>query len=237
MTLVLIHSPLVGPLTWRGCAQVLTGRGHHVVVPSFAKVLAAPQQSYYRALASRVVETIGDVRPAGSLVLVAHSGAGTLLPMVVDALGGGVSGALFADAELPHEGESLLDAVPAPFQEQLRSLARGGWLPTWDRWFPPAELEAALPEAELRARFVAELPEVPMAYLEERAQVAPSWSSVPCGYLRLSGEYERAAVEAEREGWPTVRLEADHLAMLTRPVEIATALERMAASVTRQRAT
>lgn len=213
---------------------MLRGRGHDVVVPSLAGVIEAPQRSYYRALADRVVEDIRQVRRDESLILVAHSGAGPLLPTVVDALGGGVRGAVFVDAEIPHEGRSLFEEVPAAAAEHVRSLARNGQLPTWDRWFPQEEVEAVLPDPELRSRFVAELPEVPIAYLEEPAHLAPSWSSVRCGYLRISWEYDGAAAEAEQRGWPTVRIEADHLAMLTRPEEITSALARVVASVTGQ---
>lgn len=53
------------------------------------------------------------------------------------------------------------------------------------------------------------------------------WPPARCGYLRLSGAYDRVADEAERRGWLVVREPADHLAMLTRPAAIAGLLDRL----------
>lgn len=232
MTFVLIHSAVVGSFTWRPCAEALRGRGLRVIVPSLGDVLASAQPSYYRALSRRVVEEIGAVAPDEAVVLVAHSGAGSLVPAIVDAMSViGRTAAVFVDAVLPHDGASFLEAAPAAVAEQLRGLAHDGMLPRWDRWFPPAVLERLLPDPMLRSRFVADLPEtVPLAYFDERAPATDRWSSVPCGYLRLSGAYEGAAAEAERRGWPTIKVEADHLALLTRPAEIAVELHRIAAA-------
>lgn len=230
--LALIHSPLVGSLTWQRCAEVLRGRGHHVVMPSLGGILASAHGLYYRALGGRVAEEISAARPDATVVLVAHSGAGSLVPAIVDAMHMGVSGIVLVDAVLPHDGATFLEVAPPAVAEQLRGMAHDGMLPPWNRWFPPESLEALVPDASLRSRFVADLPErLPLAFVEERAPVTDRWSSVPCGYLRLSGPYDDAAAKAERRGWTTVRLEADHLAMLTRPDEIALALERIIADV------
>ena len=97
----------------------------------------------------------------------------------------------------------------------------------WNEWFPAASIASHLPDDDLRARFIAELPRLPLAYFEEVAPRADGWDSMPCGYLQLSDAYAEAAREAASRGWPTVHVPSDHLAMVTRPEVIAAALERL----------
>lgn len=222
---VLIHSPLVGALTWRPTGDLLQARGFTVVVPSLAGVLD-DGPPYYQKLASRVAEVVRAERPAEPLVLVSHSGAGALVPAVAAACDGVVEAAVFVDAILPHPGASWLDTAPPALREHLRALASDSWLPPWHQWFPPGTLDALLPDLDLRSRFITELPRLPVAYFEERAPVVP-YLPPRYGYLQLSGAYQDVADEIERRGWPTLREAADHLAMLTRPELILDRLARL----------
>jgi pimeloyl-ACP methyl ester carboxylesterase len=224
--LVLLHSPLVGPLTWQPAATRLHAAGYHVAVPSLTGVVDTGPP-YYRKLAARVAETIRQANPTGAVVLIGHSGAGALLPAAAEAAGTPVAAAVFVDAILPHPGRSWFDTAPPVLRERLRGLARDGLLPPWHQWFPPDALAELLPEEDLRRRFVAELPRLRLAYLEERAPVVSGWPPECCGYLRLSVAYDEVADEAERHGWPVVREPADHLAMLTRPAVISGLLDRL----------
>jgi hypothetical protein len=233
--LVLIHSPLVGPLTWQPAAARLRARGRPVVVPSLAGGTDAGPP-YYPRLAARVAEAVRAARPGGPLVLVGHSGAGPLLPAAAAACGGAAEAAVFVDAGLPHPGASWLEAAPPALGERLRRLAAGGRLPPWHEWFPPEALPPLLPDPGLRARFVAELPRLPVGYLEEPAPRGAA-AARRCAYVQLSAAYKSAADEAARRGWPTLREAADHLAPLTRPAWIADRLtwlvDRLAPAATR----
>jgi hypothetical protein len=229
--LVLLHSPLVGPLTWQPAATSLRAAGYHVTVPSLTGVLDSGPP-YYRKLAGRVAETIRQAAPAGAgaVVLIGHSGAGALLPAAAQATGTPVAAAVFVDAILPHPGASWFQTAPPALREQLFGLARDGRdgrLPAWHQWFPPDAVTGLLPEEDLRRRFIAELPRLPLAYFEEPAPVVDGWPLACCGYLRLSGAYDGVADQAERHGWLVVREPADHLAMLTRPAAISGLLDRL----------
>ncbi|HEX6677004.1 MAG TPA: alpha/beta hydrolase [Actinomycetes bacterium] len=226
--LVLLHSPLVGPLTWELVADRLQALGYHVVVPSLHGAVGT-SQPYYRGLARRAGQVI-DEHPmalAEPVALVGHSGAGALLPAITEATGAQVEAAVFVDAILPHPRASWFDTAPAALGAALRDAASGGWLPPWDQWFTPEAIAAELPDADLRARFVAELPRVPLAYFEEQAPEVESWPPPHCGYLQLSEAYKEVADEAERQGWPTMREPASHLAMLTQPEWVSGMLHRL----------
>jgi Alpha/beta hydrolase family len=255
--LVLVHSPLVGPLTWEPVAERLRRAGRVVIVPSLTGATdGAPP--YYRRLAGRVADEVAGACASSRVMLVGHSGAGALLPAIAEAIEGRredvasrgedvaghgevcgaghgediaghgeVCGAVFVDAILPHPGQTWFDTAPASLGEHLVSLARDGRLPPWDEWFPAEEMSALMPEAGLRQRFAADLPELPLAYFHETAPQVSGWPLAHCAYLRLSEAYDEFADEADRLGWPVRREDADHLAMLTQPDRIAAVLDRL----------
>jgi thioesterase domain-containing protein len=206
-------------------ADHLRQQGRRVVVPA----LAADSPPYHRKFAESVGRAVAD---SGPVVLIGHSGAGALLPEIAAVLDAQVAAAVFVDAVLPRPEASWFDTAPAELREHLAGLARDGRLPPWHEWFPPGAVESLLPGRELRERFVAELPRLPVAYFQEPAPATRL--DIDCAYVRLSAPYDGAADEAERLGWWVRRLDADHLAMLTQPEQIADAVTE-AASVRRRR--
>src|SRR6187200_1500737 len=80
-TYVLIHSPLVGPLTWKLVADELRQRNLEVVVPT---LIDRPdsKQSYWEQHADSISEALAQLPQNTPLTLVAHSGAGPLLPVI-----------------------------------------------------------------------------------------------------------------------------------------------------------
>jgi len=113
---------------------------------------------------AEVWQTIRQANPTGAVVLIGHSGAGALLPAAAEAAGMPVAAAVFVYAILPHPGASWFDTAPPVLREQLHGLARDGQLPAWHHWFPPDALTELVPEEDLRRRFIAELPRLPLAY-------------------------------------------------------------------------
>lgn len=221
---VLLHSPLLGPLSWRACAVALRGRGHIAETPAWPPLGGLPD-GFYAPLTGGLAAQVGPGEPP---FLVAHSGAGALVPALAARLPA-ASGAIFADAILPHPGRSWFDTAPAELGEQLRVAGQGGWLPPWNEWWPPGALERLVPDAALRAALLAELAPLPSAYFAEPAPERPL--GVPAGYLKLSNAYEDEAQAATRLGWPVVRLPLDHLAPLTQPEPVALALEGITARI------
>ena len=234
--LVAVHSPLVGPSTWRAVAEVLAGRGWSVEVPS---LLGAWDEGppYGDALVRPVEE---HLRPSAGtcVVLLVHSGAGSLVPQLVGAGQGRVGGVVLVDALLPHPGRAWVGTAPTALVEDLRArVDAAGRLPPWTEWFPPDAIAGELPDAQVRDAFVRDLPRVPWSWLEEPAPALDVDVAAPaapaCAYVRLSDGYEPEAAEAEHRGWPVVRRLLGHLAPLTHAPEVAevveSALERVSA--------
>ena len=220
---LLLHSPLLGPFAWQGVAVELRRRGHAADAPAWP-ALSGIVEGYYEGLTAGLAQTLASC--ADGLILAAHSGAGALVPALAARLGGRVAGVIYVDAILPHPGRSWFETAPAEMRERLRAGAQMGELPAWDEWWPPGALERLVPEAAQREALVAELEPLPIGYFEETAPA--STLEAPSAYLQLSGAYDDEGKVAGRYGWPLVRLPLHHLAMLTNPEAVATALESLA---------
>jgi acetyl esterase/lipase len=233
-TVVLLHSPLVGPGTWRPVGARLAARGHRVVVPDLRPALDGPAP-FQPAIAARVARTLADGAPdaAGGpgrpVVLIGHSGAGPLLPWIARALDRPVAALGYVDAMLPAPGRSWWDGAPPALAETLRGLARDGLLPPWDEWFPAGTVAGLLPDPQVYAAFRAELPRLPVAYFDERG--APGNWAGAAGYLLLSEGYRDQAEAARRAGLPVVEELDHHLAPLTAPEAVTAALVRLLAAL------
>lgn len=212
---VLVHSPVTGPSTWQRVAAELTERGHRVALP------AAPPAATSLGWAAFVGSVVALSRGLRSPVLVGHSGAGPLLPLIGQRLR--ASALVFVDSDVPPEcGEAPV--VPPEFLEFLRELAPGGRLPPWSDWFGPAAMAELIPDEDLRALVLADMPALPISFFEDRVPVPAGWTASRCGYVLLSEAYAEQAAKAEASGWPVVRLEGGHLDIVTRPEAVTEAI-------------
>jgi RimJ/RimL family protein N-acetyltransferase len=206
---VLVHSPLLGPRSWASVAARLKD----VDVPDLRSFVTAPPPSW-AALQGRAI-----AMPAGAVV-VGHSGAGAVLPLIAAA--SKASAVVFVDAVVPPSSGAF--RIPSEFRAWLADLAVDGVLPPWPAWWGPDALAALVPD-EADRRALDDAPRVPLAFYDEPVPVPDGWDTMPCGYVRLSEAYDDEAAEARRRGWPVVRLAGTHLDLVTRPEEILRALK------------
>jgi len=220
---VLIHSPLVGPTTWTLVAEELRRRGVATVVSALqdARCTDGPYWSRHVAAVSSAVEGVPRDRP---VVLVAHSGAGPLLPAIGARSEHAVAGYVFVDAALPGtDGQSRLDLFGGNEAKRFRAAAIDGMIPpVWRNEQLLREL--GIEDAQLRSRFVADVPDVPLAVYEEPLPVRLDWPDAPCGYLLFSQPYAADAREASMRQWAYRELLGGHVHMLVEPVAVADAL-------------
>jgi len=218
--LVLIHSPLVGPGCWAPVAAALRARGVTALVPDLHDDpgVATPfWQQHARAAAVAITTLPPDRAP----VLVAHSGAGPLLPAIRAAAGRAVGGYLFVDAGLPTAGASRLELMAAEspaFAAQLRaSLTAGGRFPAWSE----AQLRAIVPDPATRRSLLADLRPRALPFFTEPLPVFAGWPDAPCAYLCFSAPYAAALAAARARGWPCTALAAGHFHLLVDPAAVA----------------
>jgi hypothetical protein len=210
---LLIHSPLVGLLTWSRAAEEMRLRGLHVLVPSLNDS-SRSQEPFWNQHARSVSEALVEIPRNTFVTLVAHSGAGPLLPAIKQSIPNPVHAYVFVDAGIPRDGATRLDLMKsedpewaAQFQEELE---RGGRFPTWSM----DDLWEVIPEESLRRQMVAELRPRGLEFFTEPIPVFEGWPDAPCAYIQFSAPYQRPAAEARAAGWPTYEMEAGHFHML-----------------------
>lgn len=218
-TLVLVHSPLVGPATWQPVAAMLAARGRPTCVPDLTPALAGGPP--YWAGQVEAVTYAAAGRPA---VLIGHSGAGPLLAAVGNRLAD-VMGYVFVDAGLPAPGRSWLSTVPADLAAQLRAMVDADrMLPPWPQWWGEDAMAELIADPAARRRFAADCPRLPMAMFSEALPQTPHWPDAAAAYLRLSEAYDEPAGQARALGWPVTDLDSHHLAPFTDPADVTDAL-------------
>jgi pimeloyl-ACP methyl ester carboxylesterase len=217
-TLVLVHSPFLGPATWQSTARALAHSGRRVRVPSL-RAVATSSPPYWPA----GVEAIVHAAPDEPVVLVPHSNAGLYMPAAVDALRERVRGVVFVDAAVPGAGHHST----SEFLSTLPSV--DGLLPPWTSWWADADVAELFPDAHTRAEVEAEQPRMPLAYYDQLPPAPHDWAAaVPCGYLWFGVPYNEGAAQAQDYGWPTAHLPGTHLHMLSDPAGVASAILQIA---------
>jgi hypothetical protein len=225
VSFVLAHSPLTGPAAWGSMPDALRELGHHVLVLDIGDDDAPPYGVRYVAAAAAQVAAAD---PEGPLILVAHSGAGYLLPQLgftQRAARRGVGGYVFLDAGIPAPRPStrldLLAAEDAAMADDLDVLlSAGGRFPPWT----DDDLRELIPDDALRAEVVASLRPRGRDFF---AEVLPfptgdvEWPDAPCGLLQTSPAYAATARSARSRGWPVLERDGGHFASCADPHGVA----------------
>jgi hypothetical protein len=226
--LVLLHSPLVGPGTWRSLAPSLRAQGREIAVADFAADMSG-DPPYYAKLVRTACRLLNSESNAKTL-LVVHSGAGSLVPAI--AALGGVAGAVFVDALMPHPRESWIETIPESLKVRLERSGRDGRVPPWHRWWPDGAIRALFSNQASYDAFVSELKEIPLDFLREPAPGIELQDDLRASYLQLGPGNASEASRAERLGWPVRRLAMHHLAVITHPEQVADGIGELVSAST-----
>jgi pimeloyl-ACP methyl ester carboxylesterase len=134
-TFVLTHGGGMGGWVWKFVRPLLRAAGHDVFTPTFT---GFGERIH---LLSRDVDNVTHVtdivnvleyEDISDCIMVAHSYAGTVMPGVNAAAGGKVRRYVYLDGLIPHEGESIAEALGFMSREHARGLVemvRGGQAP------------------------------------------------------------------------------------------------------------
>src|SRR5215216_5974915 len=107
---ILIHSPLVGRLTWTLVADQMRQKGLDVVIPLLLDSSDSPEP-FWEQHADSVSQALAHIPKDNTLTLVAHSGAGPLLPVIRQSIINPVIAYVFVDAGIPRDGATRLDLM------------------------------------------------------------------------------------------------------------------------------
>ena len=180
----------MGPTTTRALASALAGHGWTTVAPDLRDSLSSPLT--YAAAATRAAANVD--------VLVGHSGAGAMLPVIAHDVDATLT--VFVDAIVPEATTTftasdrlvaLLDQLPIV----------DGRLPPWHEWWPAEILTRLVPDRRLREALTAENPRLSRAFYDEPVPLPELWWKRRAGFLQLSPAYDDDRARAEQWGWPT----------------------------------
>lgn len=224
-TVVLIHSPLVGPDTWSLAGESLTIHGVPVVIPNIRSHTSAPV--HWHRHAGDVADALAHIPQNRRLALVAHSGAGLLLPAIREMIPHPITGYIFVDAGIPVDGLSRLDLIRHESVEMANQLEvhleSGGYFPEWTE----DDLREDVPDDALREKLIGDLRPQPLRFFTESIPVSSSWPDAPCSYVQFTSTYQVYADRALAAGWPVHRIEGGHFHMLVDPDAVATTIRRL----------
>jgi pimeloyl-ACP methyl ester carboxylesterase len=216
----LIHSPLVGPLTWSEGAEELRRRGFVAVTPTLEDTEDGGIP-YWRQHADSVARALKTLPNDRALILVGHSGAGPILPAIRQFLPNPVAAYVFVDSGIPRNNATRLahgrSEDTRHWVEQLRAeLIAGGRFPNWS----DQDLAQEIPDPSLRAQMIAELRPRGLAYWEEPIPVFAGFPDAPCAYLQFTRSYAEPAGYARLRGWAFRKMDAGHFHMLVDPIAV-----------------
>ncbi|GAC1456400.1 MAG: alpha/beta hydrolase [Candidatus Limnocylindrales bacterium] len=233
--LVLVHGSWLGGWCWRDVTEALQSAGCRVYAPSLTGLgdrahLAGPEID----LRTHVEDVAGllqyeDLRDA---VLVGHSYAGLVVGGVASVARTRVGELVFLAANLPHDGQALLDEWSARGRAWLDNEVRtkgDGW-----RIPAPDDLTDLAPDCDdatlawTRERLVAQ----PLGTFTVAARINQNTlDELPRTYISCSlDSSERPAVVSRERGWDLRTLETGHWPMLSRPSDLAELLRAIASA-------
>lgn len=223
VTFALIHSPLVGPSTWKLVASQLQKQNYQVIVPTLVDS-GADTKTFWEQHAESASETINGATADGACLLVGHSGAGPILPAIGERLRQPPDGYIFVDAGLPSDQVSRLDMMKCESSQWADKfegyLAAGGRYPDWSN----TDLRSLIPDNDLRQQLLKEISARALSFFTEQISVPDSWVGTPCGYVQFTETYRVPANRAKEWKWPFIRFQAGHFHMLVEPIVVADAL-------------
>ena len=218
---VLIHGTTQGPHGWGRLQSALTARGHRSTAGNLTE---GPDHGVEHYVAEVLAQVPSDVEAP---IVVAHSGSGTLLPGVAQALG--ARRQVWLAAYIPDGRRSMLDEARAA-PDELFNFEWPGSDPTADPVLAAYFLFHDCDLATLRWGLTTLRRFSPPRLSQEVVALAPG---IPSTYLlatrdrTLRPDWCRAQARA-RLGAEVVEFEAGHCPHVSRPDEVAAILDRLA---------
>jgi pimeloyl-ACP methyl ester carboxylesterase len=235
-TFVIVHGAWSGPHAWRWVRPLLRAAGHDVLTPSLTGLgerahLATPATDLGTHITD--VAAVLHYEDLHDVVLVGHSYGGMVITGVADRTPERIGRLVYLDADVPRDGESDLDLVPADERAGYEESARtrgGGWqVPPPFPDPPPPGLPPAV------AWVVSRMVPQPLATLAQPLHRANPAPDLPRTYVHCTeGKDDEppppylARVRAD-PAWGVVELAAGHSAHVMSPEKLSTTLHDIAA--------
>lgn len=222
---VLVHGAWHGGWCWRWLAPLLRGQGHAVYAPTLTGLgervhLLNPEIT----LTTHINDVVGVLQyeDLSEVVLVGHSYGGMVISGVLERAPERIAHAIYLDAFLPNDGESIRDLGPPDLDEIVATYGDGWRMPASGR-----AVDFGVTDPGIAAWVEARLGDQPYATFTEPVTITGSdddgiaRSFILCSEFLFPDHAERA----RQRGFDVQELiAAGHDAMVTMPSELAALL-------------
>lgn len=233
-TLVIVHGAWSGAHAWRWIRPLLRAAGHDVFTPSLTGLgerahLAAPDID----LDTHVRDVVGALHceDLHDVTLIGHSYGGPVITGVADQAPERVSHLVYLDADVPRDGEAVMDLLPAEERSAYEAAARLHG----DGWRIPPPFPDPLPaglDPDVRWAISRMVPQ-PLRTFTQPLRISDATPRYRRTYVRhtedKSGTDLPAHVQRVRDdhGWQFTELPVGHSAHVTAPRQLADLLLRL----------
>lgn len=218
-TLLLVHSPLLGPSSWEPFDQLASRLGHTVARPDLTRAASGGAKQ----IAAEAADAAS--RFEKPVAVLGHSGAGVVLPLIGELLSGIEPALVFVDAVVP---PSIgLHRTPQQLVEVLDRETIDGWLHPWLDWWPSHVIDELLPHPHDQEALRADMPRLRRSFYDLPIPMPDGWSDRPCGYVQTSAGYDADRSLAKARGWPTRLVDGHHLSTYSEPPAVLAAVEQV----------
>ena len=223
-TFVIVHGAWSGAHAWRWVRPLLRAAGHDVVTPSLTGLgerahLATPATNLDAHIAD--VAAVLHYEDLTDVVLVGHSYGGMVITGVADRAPERIGQLVYLDADVPREGESELDLVPADERAGYEEAART----RGDGWRVPPPFPDPLPPGlpPVVVWGIARMNPHPLATMTQPLHLEHGETDLPRTFLLCTEDKEDAVeppyvarVRAD-PSWRLIELAATHTAHVAAP--------------------
>ncbi|MBL8629315.1 MAG: alpha/beta hydrolase [Rhodospirillaceae bacterium] len=220
---VLVHGAWHGGWCWRDVAASLRAAGHVVFTPTLTGLgerAHLVNKSVNLSTHVTDIEQLFSFEDLSDVILVGHSYAGHVVPLVADRLKSKIRHVVFLDAVLPRDGHPFL--APGVGEGRAKTAIDGYLLAPMDvAWFG---VPADHPKADWVRRH---LTNHPLPTLMETVRYANGGTAgLPVSYIRCLKRRDvdqPDAIEAQvkaNDGWRWLTIDTGHDAMVTAPDDL-----------------
>jgi pimeloyl-ACP methyl ester carboxylesterase len=236
MQFFLIHGGWQGGWCWDGVVAELQRRGHKAAAPTLPGLEPGPRDRSGIGLTTMIAYGAAELvaRDLTDVVLVGHSGGGSVVQGMLELVADRVSLVAYMSARILLEGECILDfgqARRAAYERAAASSPDNAVSLSEEVWIK--SLCSDMSESDARSWLPKVVPN-PMGWLTEKAHYPTgAWEKTPSACIFLDGERPEAKARyqamAARLSQPrTTHCQGGHEAMLSQPVAVAEAILRVA---------
>ena len=186
-TIITVHGGLGGGWEWSEVAKELSALGHEVFRPTLTGMGERHHLGPEVGLNTHIQDVVSviEFEELNNVVLTGHSYSGIVVAGVADRIPDRIGLLVYIDAEIPEDGQSVIDMSPdiADIAKASSDERGHGWFDIMEDFLPPKEKI----DEEKRRRYISRLRPHPVATFTEPVRLTGKINEVRRAFVRCTG--------------------------------------------------